>query len=104
MSRKIVITSIFALLLVAAAGRFDTRFAPTAVAKDSIKKDATRASKAANTATLKTLPFSDRQSFKEAKRGFIAPLLNDGVVKNAEGRGIWDLRIWDFNGFPSSPS
>ena len=61
-------------------------------------KDATEATKAANAAVLQSLPFSDRQSFEDARRGFIAPLPNDGVIESAEGRPVWDMRVWDFIG------
>ena len=59
-------------------------------------KPATEATKAANAAVLKTLPFNNKQAFEDSKRGFIAPLENNGVVKNAKGDVVWDLPKFDF--------
>jgi alkyl sulfatase BDS1-like metallo-beta-lactamase superfamily hydrolase len=61
-----------------------------------IAKPATAATKAANAAVLKELPFSNKQAFEDSKRGFIAPLENNGVVKNAKGDIVWDLPKFDF--------
>ncbi len=58
-------------------------------------KNATDATKAAKAAVLQSLPFSDRQSFGDARRGFIAPLPDGGVIANAEGRAVWDMTVWD---------
>jgi alkyl sulfatase BDS1-like metallo-beta-lactamase superfamily hydrolase len=67
------------------------------MAADSVKpKPATEATKAANAAVLKELPFSDKQAFEDSEKGFIAPLENNGVVKNAKGDVIYDLPRWDF--------
>ncbi len=67
----------------------------TALAQDTAKP-ATEATKAANSALLKELPFSNRQAFEDSKKGFIAPLENNGVVKNTKGDVIWDLTTFDF--------
>jgi alkyl sulfatase BDS1-like metallo-beta-lactamase superfamily hydrolase len=67
----------------------------TASAQDAAKP-ASASTKAANAAVLKALPFSNKQAFEDAKKGFIAPLENDGVVKNAKGDIIWDLPKFDF--------
>lgn len=68
----------------------------TPLCADAESGDATVATKAANEAALKALNFADTQDFEDAKRGFIAPLPNGGVIKNAEGRTVWDLTTWDF--------
>ena len=65
------------------------------LAADSAKP-ATEATKAANTAVLKELPFNNKQAFEDSARGLIAPLENNGVVKNAKGDIIWDLPKFDF--------
>lgn len=57
---------------------------------------ATEATKAANAAVLKELPFSNKQAYEDSKRGFIAPLENNGVVKNAKGVTVFDLTKYDF--------
>lgn len=49
-----------------------------------------------NQITLKELPFDNKDDFEEASKGFIAPLLNDGVVKNDRGDIIWNLPSYDF--------
>jgi alkyl sulfatase BDS1-like metallo-beta-lactamase superfamily hydrolase len=59
-------------------------------------KPASKATKEANAAVLKELPFSNKQAFEDSKKGFIAPLENNGVVKNAKGDIIWDLPKFDF--------
>ncbi|WP_423062348.1 MBL fold metallo-hydrolase [Candidiatus Paracoxiella cheracis] len=59
-------------------------------------KDATATTISKNQALLTTLPFNDTQSFKNAERGFIAPLPNNGVIKNAKGQTIWDLSKFSF--------
>jgi alkyl sulfatase BDS1-like metallo-beta-lactamase superfamily hydrolase len=66
-----------------------------AMAADTAKP-ATDATKAANAAVLKALPFNNKQAFEDSKKGFIAPLENNGVVKNAKGDVVWDLTTFDF--------
>ena len=53
-------------------------------------KPATDHTKQANNAVLEALPFSDKQDFENAKRGFIAK--PDVVtIKDAKGNVVWDL-------------
>ncbi|WP_141729041.1 alkyl/aryl-sulfatase [Pseudomonas putida] len=52
-------------------------------------KPATEATKAANDALLKELPFNDKTSFELAHKGFIAPLPKE-PIKGASGNLIWD--------------
>jgi alkyl sulfatase BDS1-like metallo-beta-lactamase superfamily hydrolase len=59
-------------------------------------KDATKATKEANRRILDQLDFSDRKSFDDANRGFIAPLPDKGVVKNVKGDTVWNLPDFDF--------
>ena len=59
-------------------------------------KPATEATKKANAAVLKELPFNDKQAFEDSRKGFIAPLENKGLVKNAKGDVVWDLPKFDF--------
>jgi alkyl sulfatase BDS1-like metallo-beta-lactamase superfamily hydrolase len=59
-------------------------------------KPATEATREANAAVLKALPFNNKQAFEDSKKGFIAPLENNGVVKNAKGDVVWDLSKFDF--------
>ena len=59
-------------------------------------KEATNVTITKNQALLKTLPFHDNQAFKDAKRGFIAPLSNKGVIKNNQGKVVWNLGEYEF--------
>ncbi|WP_273979427.1 alkyl/aryl-sulfatase [Vibrio parahaemolyticus] len=61
-------------------------------------KPATKTTISANQSVIKNLPFNNKQDFKDANRGFIAPLPNNGQIKNANGDVIWDLSQWDFVG------
>ncbi len=49
-------------------------------------KNATEVTKEANAQVLKKLPFTNKQDFEDAKRGFIAPLPNNGVIKSDKGQ------------------
>jgi alkyl sulfatase BDS1-like metallo-beta-lactamase superfamily hydrolase len=66
-----------------------------ALAADNAKP-ATEATKEANAAVLKELPFNNKQAFEDSEKGFIAPLENNGVVKNAKGVTVYDLTRYDF--------
>ncbi len=57
---------------------------------------ATGATRDAQRRVLNELDFSDKQSFEDATKGFIAPLPNDGVIKNADGSVIWNLPDFGF--------
>lgn len=39
--------------------------------------------------------FDDRQDFEDAQRGFISAL-TPGIIKNAEGRVVWDIDAYNF--------
>jgi len=66
-----------------------------ALAADTAKP-ATEATKAASATVLQALPFADKQAFEDSKKGFISPLDNKGLVKNAKGDVVWDLPKFDF--------
>ena len=53
-------------------------------------------SKFINAAVLQQLPFADKQDFEDARRGFIAPLPDSGVIRNKEGKPVWDLSGFSF--------
>ena len=57
---------------------------------------ATAATRAANQAVLERLPFDDERDFEDARRGFIAPLPNEGLVKDADGNVVFDARDFTF--------
>jgi len=48
--------------------------------------------KAENQALLGRYPFADQADFEAARKGLIAPLPNDGEVKDAKGNVIWSLK------------
>ncbi|WP_430293311.1 hypothetical protein [Pseudomonas sp. B1-22] len=58
-------------------------------------KPASDATKAANNALLKELPFEDKTSFELAHKGFIAPLPQE-PIKGASGNMIWDPAKYGF--------
>ncbi|CAN5378390.1 alkyl sulfatase dimerization domain-containing protein [soil metagenome] len=58
-------------------------------------KDAEPASRAVNDSFLKTLPFSDKADFEDAKRGFIATL-PDGAIPGIGDKPAWDTRPYEF--------
>src|SRR4051812_5895743 len=70
-------------------------FALTTSAALAQSRDAEPATRAANDAFLKSLPFSDRADFDDAKRGFIATL-PDGVIAGPGGRPAFDTRPYAF--------
>ncbi len=59
-------------------------------------KPATEATRAAQADVRAALPFADRQSFEDARRGFVAPLPDGGRIKNAEGRIVWNPGAYAF--------
>ncbi|MEZ5864408.1 MAG: alkyl sulfatase dimerization domain-containing protein [Geminicoccaceae bacterium] len=69
--------------------------AQQAMAQDTAKP-ATEATRKANAAVLDQLPFDNTQAFDDSKKGFIAPLEDNGVVKSAKGDIVWDLPKFDF--------
>ena len=58
-------------------------------------KDAEPATRAVNEAFVKSLPFSDRADFDDAKRGFIATV-PDGVIAGVGGKPAWDTKPYAF--------
>ena len=53
-------------------------------------KPATAHTKEENAAVLKALPFSDKEDFENAQRGFIAKP-DTVTIKDAQGKMVWDL-------------
>src|SRR6266849_2929915 len=58
-------------------------------------KAAEPAVKAAHAATVEELPFSNRDDYEDASRGFIATL-PDALIKDADGKVVWDLGAYAF--------
>src|ERR1700737_824505 len=62
---------------------------------DRSAKPAEPAVKARNSEVYGRLPFSDRQDFEDADRGFITTL-PDATVTDASGRAVWSQKDYDF--------
>ncbi|WP_370185422.1 alkyl/aryl-sulfatase [Rhodococcus wratislaviensis] len=58
-------------------------------------KPATAFTRSANKALLDHLPFDDRSAYDDARRGFIATL-DPMVIKDENGRVVWDLERFRF--------
>ena len=54
---------------------------------------ATAATQAANAGVLSSLPFSDKQDFEDAQRGFIARP-DKLTIRDAKGKVVWDLESY----------
>jgi len=67
--------------------------APVAAQQGAPSKPATAATKAANEAVLKALPFNDKEDFANAQRGFIGKP-DTLTIKNAKGDVVWDLEAY----------
>jgi alkyl sulfatase BDS1-like metallo-beta-lactamase superfamily hydrolase len=65
-------------------------------------KDATEATRAANRAALDTLPLADRNSFEDARHGFIEAL-GDRLVTRGDGRLVWTLKGYEFLASENAP-
>ncbi len=63
---------------------------PTAQQDNNQSKDASEFTRKANDELYSQLNFSDTQDFVDARRGFIAPLPNQGIIKNSQGEVIFD--------------
>jgi len=59
-------------------------------------KQATATTKAHNAKLLELLPFANKQDLEDATRGLIAPLPDNGVIKNDKGEPVWDMRKFQF--------
>ncbi|MDM0112359.1 alkyl sulfatase dimerization domain-containing protein [Variovorax sp. J22R133] len=70
-------------------------FAAGAHSQANAPKDATETTRAANQAYLATLPMGDKQSFDDARRGFIDGL-GDQTIMGADGRPAWSLKGYEF--------
>ncbi|WP_043317096.1 alkyl/aryl-sulfatase [Microbulbifer sp. HZ11] len=65
---------------------------PSAMAQNA----ATETTQKSNAAVQSQLPFNNKQDFKDVKKGFIAPLPDNGVIKDDKGQTVWDLSAYAF--------
>ncbi|MDU4000795.1 MAG: MBL fold metallo-hydrolase, partial [Escherichia coli] len=68
----------------------------TAYATDEVKA-ATQYTQQVNQNYAKSLPFGDRQDFDDAQRGFIAPLLDEGILRDANGKIYYRANDYKFD-------
>jgi alkyl sulfatase BDS1-like metallo-beta-lactamase superfamily hydrolase len=73
----------------------DTPSLPTAGAEP---KPPTQHTLAFNTLYREGLDFADDQDFRDARRGLLASLPEPVVIKNSEGKPVWDLAQYSFVG------
>lgn len=60
-------------------------------------KAATQYTQQVNQNYAKSLPFSNRQDFDDAQRGFIAPLLDEGILRDANGKIYYRANDYKFD-------
>lgn len=60
------------------------------------RKDASNFTKEAQVKVKESLDFSNKKDFDNANRGYIAPLLNDGIVKDDKDKVIFDGSAYHF--------
>lgn len=78
---------------------------PAAQAQEAQEaQEASATTRAANAAVLQALPFSDTSDFANARRGFIAPLPEGGVIRTADGRQIWNLGDYQYGNDQPAPA
>ena len=70
---------------------------------EATPKGATQFTKDINAMYLKILPFDDRQDFEDAQKGFIAPLYDDGILKDKNGKVIYNASDFKFGLDTTSP-
>ncbi len=58
-------------------------------------RDAESATREANAGVLDSLPFSDRQDFEDARRGFVATL-PDGLIAGSGPTPVWNMKAYEF--------
>src|SRR3982751_6714283 len=88
MKNKSTMTTLLAALLASASA-----FAQPAATATS--KPATAATERANAAARQAMTMNDKQDFEDATRGLMAQL-KDPLVKNADGREVWDTQRYAF--------
>lgn len=67
-------------------------------------KEASSYTQQVNQKYTESLPFNDRQDFEDARRGFIAPLLNQGELKDAQGKITYRAEDYKFDLNAPAPS
>ena len=68
----------------------------------SMPKDAAPSVIAQHVAMLNALPFSERQDFEDAARGFLGTI-EHATIANPQGRVVWSLEPYGFLGSEQAP-
>jgi alkyl sulfatase BDS1-like metallo-beta-lactamase superfamily hydrolase len=71
-----------------------TRASATYATVSASVKPASTVTERANADQLRHAPFSDTTDFQSAARGLIAPLPNEGVIKDKDGKVVWNLKAY----------
>ena len=66
------------------------------VARAQLNGEASGTTKKINAGILQQLPLTDKQDFDDARRGFIAPLPDGGVIRDKDGKIVWDINAFSF--------
>ncbi|MEO2013199.1 MAG: alkyl sulfatase dimerization domain-containing protein [Fuerstiella sp.] len=64
--------------------------------RQTAAKPATESTIAANSRIYTELPFEEKQSFRDARRGFLAKLPNDGIVVDDNNVPVWNVGDYSF--------
>lgn len=88
------------LCLAAAIGLGATGFAAAQTA--ARPRDAEPATRAANEAVARSLPFADTADFADAERGFVAAI-PDGLVPGSGAWPVWNMKAYAFLDAPEPP-
>ena len=72
-----------------------TTLAASSLAALAQPRDAESATREANAGVLDSLPFSDRQDFEDARRGFVAAL-PDGLIAGSGPIPVWNMKAYEF--------
>ncbi|MBX3260542.1 MAG: MBL fold metallo-hydrolase [Labilithrix sp.] len=75
-------------------GETHTTAAAAAGTTSTAAKPASEATKRAQAEELRRAPFADTRDFANAKRGLISSLPNEGIVKDAQGKIVWNLKAF----------
>lgn len=96
MNRRLLPMSAAALLLSATSALAQTAPAPSVPADPALQpKPASAATVAAQQAAAKTLPAEDGRDAEFARRGFLGSL-EDPLIRNKQGKPVWNLAAYDF--------
>jgi alkyl sulfatase BDS1-like metallo-beta-lactamase superfamily hydrolase len=82
--------------LAASTNSASAQDAPPVSGESATPKPATDATREVNGLYRKGLPFDDTRDFEDARRGLIAQLPEPGIIRNSQGRPVWDLSAYDF--------